>query len=286
MCSNGSATFSMVRAPERCPICASEPAPATHGGFPFLECRVCGYGLLLGDGAKHDYWSEIEESELEKHGWLGAKQRYFDSALTLLRERMDGGRLLDIGGGIGFFAELALKRGWDAYSLDISSTATTLAGKRIGPGRALGSLTKDLNGSFDAVTLWCVIAHTKNPDELMTLARRALRPGGLIWITTPNFSFQKPYAALRAAMGRTLDFALEDHVGHFTPNAVKRLLLRSGFIEPSFHYRGITERCNATGSRDGAILGLKRAWNGTAFSLARLGFPNYMSELQVLAQRS
>jgi 2-polyprenyl-3-methyl-5-hydroxy-6-metoxy-1,4-benzoquinol methylase len=286
MWSIGSATFLMVRAQDRCLVCGAEPAPATHGSFPFLECRLCGYGLLINDGAKQDYWSDADESDFEKHGWLGAKRRYFDSVLTLLEERVDGRHLLDIGGGIGFFAELALRRGWDAYSLDVSSTATALAGKRIGPGRALGSLTQDRNGSFDAVTLWCVIAHTKDPHELMALARRALRPGGLVWITTPNFTFQKPYAAVRAAMRRTLDFALEDHVGHFTANAVKTLLLRSGFTEPSFHYRGITERCNVTGSRQGAILGLKRAWNAAAFSLARLGFPSYMSELQLLAQRS
>jgi SAM-dependent methyltransferase len=267
-----------------CPVCAARTLPARHGGFSFLECESCGYGLLANVVAKADtYWAPDAASRDVDDFWIGAKRRYFESALALLSEKGGAGRLLDIGGGVGFFAELALEKGWDAYSLDVSPAATALAARRVGPGRAITTITDAAAGSFDVVTLWCVIAHTDDPLGLTALARRALGSTGLVWITTPNFTFQKPYSTMRAAIGKGIDFVGHDHIGHFTARAVTTLLVRCGFTEPSFHYCGITEHCSVSASRNQTVLALKRGWNRAAYSVARYGLPNWMSELQVLA---
>jgi SAM-dependent methyltransferase len=195
-----------------------------------------------------------------------------------------GSRLLDLGGGLGIFTETALEQGWDAYTLDISPAAAERAAQRVGSDRSFTEIPDTLLESFDAVAMWCVIAHTRDPASLVDLASTALRPGGVVWLTTPNFSFQKPYAAVRRRVGREVDFERDDHVGHFTSRAVRRLLMGCGFVDVQFHFRGITETCVAANSQNRALIEGKRLWNLAASPLLRVD-ANVTSELQVTARK-
>ena len=113
-----------------------------------------------------------------------------------------------------------------------------------------------------------------------------VKPGGVVWLTTPNFTFQKLYSYLYRLRRTRLDFAAHDHVGHFTPAAVRRLLELEGFVDVRFHFRGITETCVvASTSPSRTLVAAKRAWNRAAFRLASRGLPNLVSELQVTARR-
>lgn len=267
-----------------CPACEGALTSREHAGFAFVECATCGYGRLADGASAPDYWSSTEGADAQRHYWVDAKRDYFDSALSLLRRLAPGRRLLDVGGGIGYFAERALASGWDARSLDISPTATAFAAARLGEERAWESLPEGEAGSFDAVTLWCVIAHTTEPASVLGLARRALRRDGILWLTTPNFSFQKPYARLSALAGRRLDFAAHDHVGHFSARALATLLQREGFEDVRFHFRGITETCVVASSDSPLLVGGKRLWNRFALAASRAGLPNATSELQATAR--
>ena len=255
-----------------------------YGGIEFSECLACGYGVLPTDGGRTDYWAEATFAPHEDEFWVAAKEAYFDSALDLLAALGPGRRLVDVGGGVGFFAERALERGWDAVTLDVSERVTAVAAARVGGGRARTALAEEEPGSFDVATLWCVVAHTREPAEVVRGAAAALRPGGHLWLTTPNFSLQKRYAAARRRLGRPIDFARDDHVGHFTPRALDRLLRDEGFEQVRFHFRGITEACIVAASNGRPLVEAKRLWNQLAFRLARSGLPNLMSELQVTAK--
>jgi SAM-dependent methyltransferase len=251
-------------------------------GSTFDRCINCGYAVLHSTPSRADYWEVSEETD--SGFWVASKTRYFASALDLISDSVPGRRLVDVGGGVGHFAELALQRGWDAVSIDPSPTATASAAERIGSDRAMEDLDGVRPGSFDVASLWCVVAHVDDPVELLARVARVLRSGGAVWITTPNFAFQAGFGAARAIAGRPIDFALDDHRGQFGPRSLTQLLVRTGFRAPSFHYRGITEFCGAT-MRTGASVGLKRTWNRTAFVATTLGLPNLMSELQALAIR-
>ncbi|HVF53256.1 MAG TPA: methyltransferase domain-containing protein [Actinomycetota bacterium] len=269
-----------------CPICLGAMTDRKRGGFSFSECSGCGFGRLLDSPGREDYWAAPAEEDSVDSFWIASKSRYFSSALDILERRVPDRRLLDIGGGIGFFSELALKRGWDPLSLDVSEKAAEIAAERVGAHRSATSFPEDLEGSFDVVTLWCVVAHTHEPEKVIDLARRALTPGGIVWLTTPNYAFQKTYMRVRAGLGNPLDVADHDHVVHFTPTAIRTLLESGGFESIDFVYRGITETCIAAESTNAGLLAAKKAWNAVAHAATRVGLPNRMSELQVIARRS
>jgi SAM-dependent methyltransferase len=229
---------------------------------------------VLGYDGGSDYWDP--EQILDPY-WTEAKRRYFLSALAVLPR----GRLLDLGGGVGEFAGVAVDAGWDAYSYDTSPEATAAARGRIG-SRALGD---GLTSGFDLVTLWCVIAHVPDPGQLLDSVREALRDGGTLWLTTPNFAFQRRYARLLAAAGRPLLFGWgDDHLWHFTAASMRRLLEAHGFRRVRFHYRGVIEWCATGHSGSKLLIAGKRAWNVGVYAGYRLGLPLATSELQVTAE--
>jgi SAM-dependent methyltransferase len=261
-------------------VCRHETVPRRYSGFVIEECPSCGAGFLDEGDERDDYWTGGHGNE---EWWLDAKRRYFERALQTIGARAPGRRLLDIGGGMGAFAQVANSLGWDAYSLDVSQIAYERASKRLGAGRALRSLPESEHHGFDAATMWCVVAHTRNPTPVLDLARSALRPGGTLWLTTPNFALQKRSAAIRSSVGRG-NFASDDHHLQFTARSLELLLEAHGFEDVAFRYAGVTETCFSVGSSGGTAVLAKRAWNRTAHTLARVGVPNLMSELQVTAR--
>lgn len=256
-----------------CFVCGSARVESHYDPSRFAECPACGLGRVLGYDGGSDYW---EGNQTDDPYWAEAKRRYFLSALSVLPK----GTLLDLGGGTSEFAAVALEAGWDAYSLDTSPEASAAARRRLG-ARALDAPAT----GFDVVTLWCVIAHLPEPGELLESARAALRPGGTLWLTTPNFAFQRRYAQLLALAHRPLMFGTgDDHLWHFTADSLRRLLEAQGFDDIRFHYRGVIEWCCAGSSSSKLLIAAKRGWNGVAYTGYRIGLPLATNELQVTAR--
>jgi len=90
-------------------------------------------------------------------------------------------------------------------------------------------------GWADAVTLMNVLEHVSAPFELLCQLRRILRPGGLLLIDVPN----NAVVSLRGQLLRrwpALD--LGEHINHFAPSTLDRLLIRSGF-QPVARFPGM-----------------------------------------------
>ena len=103
------------------------------------------------------------------------------------------GKVLDYGCGPGFLLQKLLEAGFHTAGLDTSKdTRQTVAEKFIGEKKFLGVfdqtelLKTDLR--FDAITIIEVIEHLYDEqlDELLTVIKKLLNPGGRIIFTTPN----------------------------------------------------------------------------------------------------
>jgi 2-polyprenyl-3-methyl-5-hydroxy-6-metoxy-1,4-benzoquinol methylase len=249
-----------------------------------LVCVRCGFGRTEAGVHATDYWTRREGGGPEAEGWYWTEARgpVFRGALDLLETRCGKGRVLDLGGGVGHFAQLALDAGWDAYSLDVSEVAVAAAAERIGGARSLSAIPSDLAGTCDAVTLWCVVAHLADPRAVLVDALTALRPGGQLFLTTPNFRFQAAYAAALARLGRPIDFSAHDHLLHFTVDALRRTLGAVGVTSWQLTFVGVTECCVADPRLGRWAVTAKRAWNRAAWAGARARMPYLGSELQVV----
>jgi SAM-dependent methyltransferase len=120
---------------------------------------------------------------------LRKRGAYADRLVRHLPRPADGARLLDVGSGDGSFVARMRRLGWDAEGLDPDHEAAERA-------RAAGVPVTTASvedapfpaESFDALALSHVIEHVHNPDAALQVCRRLLRPGGTLWLATPNLA--------------------------------------------------------------------------------------------------
>jgi len=96
-------------------------------------------------------------------------------------------RLLDVGCGNGKFLKDAQLAGWQCYGVDFDPQAVETA-KRQGAHVWQGTLIEQKfpDNYFNAITLSHVIEHVHQPKDFLRECRRILKPGGILWIATPN----------------------------------------------------------------------------------------------------
>lgn len=98
-----------------------------------------------------------------------------------------GGRLLDIGCGNGKFLLRMRELGWQCRGLDFSAEAVAacrLHGLEVTQGDLASAAFPD--NSFDVVTARHLIEHVPDPLALLREIARILKPGGSLYIETPN----------------------------------------------------------------------------------------------------
>ncbi len=98
-----------------------------------------------------------------------------------------GRRLLDVGCGNGDFLRVARRLGFDVMGLDLDAAAAARA-RESGATVLVGTLDDaELDaGSFEHVTMSHVVEHLHDPVGSLRRIAALLRPGGRLWLQTPN----------------------------------------------------------------------------------------------------
>jgi 2-polyprenyl-3-methyl-5-hydroxy-6-metoxy-1,4-benzoquinol methylase len=183
--------------------------------------------------------------ELDNH-YKNYGSNFYCSELTIKRyneilDKMESfrktGRLLDIGCGIGFFLDVAKKRGWEVYGTEYSERLIGLLrekGITIHEG-PLNSKNYE-EGFFDVVTSFEVIEHINNPTNEINQIGKLIRKGGLVYITTPNFN-----SLLRKRLKIQYNVInYPEHLSYYTPSTMNHLFSSNGFKKLKIETTGIS----------------------------------------------
>jgi 2-polyprenyl-3-methyl-5-hydroxy-6-metoxy-1,4-benzoquinol methylase len=140
----------------------------------------------------HDRIAEVYEGTLGSREFQQVSRR----RIHWMCAQVGGPDVLDIGCSQGIASILLAREGHRVIGIDREREAIRAARERldqeetqvrervefrVGEGRAVGFP----DGSFDAVLLGEVLEHQLDPGKLLAEARRVLRPGGRIVVTTP-----------------------------------------------------------------------------------------------------
>jgi SAM-dependent methyltransferase len=149
------------------------------------------------------------------------------------------GRLLDVGCGDGTFLGEMSRAGWDVQGLEPDPEAAALARKTGVP--VVETPLEDASfeaESFDAVTMSHVIEHMHDPVGALHTCRHILRPGGTLWLATPNLESRG-----HALFGRDwIGLDPPRHLVLFTRASLANALEQAGLGPPSFKVDYSAER--------------------------------------------
>ncbi len=148
-----------------------------------------------------------------------------------------GGRLLDVGCGNGGFLMLVRQAGWQVEGLDFDAGAVQAARSRglevhHGGIEALSARS----ACYDVITLCHVIEHVHDPITTLRRLHALLKPGGVLWLDTPNL------ASLGAVRFGPHWRGLETprHLVLFCSASMSDALTKSGFHSLRQYWRGLS----------------------------------------------
>jgi 2-polyprenyl-3-methyl-5-hydroxy-6-metoxy-1,4-benzoquinol methylase len=118
---------------------------------------------------------------------LPAGKAVLDASMRNLPKLQGGGRLLDLGCGNGAFLSRARSAGWSVVGVDFDPKAVEAARSQGLDIRQGGVEVLDPAAErFDAITLAHVIEHVHEPVAVLDACFHLLKPGGFLWLETPN----------------------------------------------------------------------------------------------------
>lgn len=145
-----------------------------------------------------------------------------------------GAKVLDVGCGSGVLTKL-LKDVTHADFLGIEPDTTRAAramsrGVKVRVGYLTAETVREI-GLFDIVLFADVLEHLPNPQEMLLVARQALKPGGAVIVSVPNVAHWSVRLCLLRGMFQYQVEGIMDatHLKWFTAESIRALLASSGF---------------------------------------------------------
>ena len=228
------------------------PTPLVLREGALRQCGEC--GQLVSRIDESAYWQSMQQfdqhefnqpppNELERR--FKVARRRLDTLSALLEKSPVALRVLDVGCSRGNFLAAGTRLGFQMEGVEPAANIAAAA-------RAQGlnvhtGLLADIGlpaASFDAITLFEVIEHLKEPLPLLRECHRVLKPGGVLVLSTGNTA-SWTVVAMRERWDY-FDIAKDGgHISFYNPRSIALLGERAGFaaerIDTSrvkFHEKG------------------------------------------------
>lgn len=170
----------------------------------------------------HTY-KDVSTAKYSQYWW---SNRFY--AILARRYGVRGGRLLEIGSGLGHLAG-QLEQDFQAYASDVNLWALNEAKKTGFDTRRVLASGEDLpfvDNSFDLVILKHVVEHLGQPEKALMNSGRITAPGGTLILATPNLSSRlKPWKG-----EKWIGYQDPTHISLQPPDEWLRLIRKAGFV--------------------------------------------------------
>lgn len=192
--------------------------------FRCLDCGIVFLGNELDEESIKGLYKYYSSTGFSNHLSPITKVRY-EKLLDSFEKYRKNNALIDVGCGAGYFMLSAANRGWQVDGTEISDEAIKLAeekGQKVFKGDISALDSKE--NTYDAAVLMELLEHASNPEHIIKKLSIILRPGGLIYITTPNYN-----SLTRRIAGMNWGIFSKEHFFYFTAKGLRRILHKYGF---------------------------------------------------------
>jgi len=227
------------------------------GEFTIVECRSCGLmrtdprptpeamGFYYPDDYGPYQGTRVDLSSQTSKMLLKAK-RLAKRIFEFNTFRMPGlpiGRMLEIGCASGAFMHRMAGLGWDVEGLEFSIKAAERA-RSLGYPISTSTIeaAPDPTSAFDLIVGWMVFEHLHSPILALQKLRRWTKKGGWLVLSVPNNGSLE----FRIFKARWYALHLPNHLYHYTPKSLKKVLDAGGWQLEQVHHQRIMS--NLSGS--------------------------------------
>jgi 2-polyprenyl-3-methyl-5-hydroxy-6-metoxy-1,4-benzoquinol methylase len=212
----------------KCMLCG-QPMVETASSLPLVRCASCRLGRTWPPPNLDNSSSKIFDLSYEgvrirrRQQWLYEARHRLGWVETWTPE----GVLLEVGCATGEFVSEAARAGYDAFGVEPSIWAASIArkmGANVTPGM-LEDWILDYRGfTVDALAMFHVLEHLEKPIEVLEQCACILSNEGKLFIEVPNASSR----AAESLDPSWRDWEFRFHHWHFTPTSLESLLKRAG----------------------------------------------------------
>lgn len=204
-----------------------EFSPSAKKTFRVVRCNNCSHVFCdpLPKDMYRYYEDVVDEKYLTQRDDRLATAKKIVSEISKYKRK---GKVLDIGCATGDFLEVAKKKGFLVYGLELSKWSVKIArDKGLTVFReSIKTHAKKHQGQYDIVTLWGVIEHFEKPKEELEYINKLLKPSGIIVLWTGDVDSITSYV-----MGRNWWYWLGQHIQYFTRRSLYLLGKQTGFTQ-------------------------------------------------------
>jgi len=209
--------------------------------YVMVKCRNCGliYQLLqvskdkyLKDVQKH--YSEVDPSFKVAYSRKRVYKRFLNKIKPIKAKKA---QILDIGCGWGYFLSLAKNEGWNARGLELNPDLVKIGIQNYRLDISCSDFEESnfANSFFEVITLWNVFDELPDPLESIFKIKRILKPGGILFMRTPNatfhlstFKIQQVFKKLHLVKIMPYQSSIF-HIFNFSKKTLKWILSNNGF---------------------------------------------------------
>lgn len=230
------------------------------GQFNVVSCSTCGlmrtnprptpetigfyypddYGPYLGTQVRQQQGSK---SRIKR--WLRPLVHRIFNFNTDTLPAIKTGRMLEVGCASGAFLHRMAGRGWQVQGIEFSGKAAQAA-TQLGYYIHVGPLetAPPPDEPFDLIVGWMVLEHLHHPVACLQKLKKWAKPGAWLVLSIPNG------ASLEFRLFKEKWYALQlpNHLYHFTPKTLSRVLQAGGWtLEKVHHQRTLSNLIASTG---------------------------------------
>jgi len=192
--------------------------------FKCLDCGIVFLGNEMDDASMKGLYRYYGQDTFTDSLSPVTRLRY-ERLLDIFDRYRKNNAIIDVGCGAGHFMLSASERGWRADGTEISDEAIELSVKKeqkVIRGD-IASLVIEKH-RYDIATLFELMEHASDPEGIVKKIAYIVRPGGLVYITTPNYN-----SIARILLGRRWGIFHKEHIFYFTAENLMSLLNKYNF---------------------------------------------------------
>lgn len=223
---------------DQCPVCGSEEQTNvlvcedhlySKESFAISECKVCNLRFTNPRPVEENLGKYYESQDYISHknksnnlvNYIYRIARFFTlrSKLKIVKKYSKNGNLLDVGCATGHFLNFCKQNGFTVTGVEPNEGARNIAIEQNGNVIYKDVLEIDTKKTFDIITMWHVLEHVPNLQEVFQQLKKLLKKDGTLIIAVPNYNSldAKIYKEHWAA------YDVPRHLYHFTKENIKIL---------------------------------------------------------------